>query len=86
MFTCSTPASIDLVIDLRVGDIEVIASGRADTVVTVSARKRRQGCVPVDRRDWARSRLVPGYGNLNGRSFSPALPGCSPRAMEDGHG
>jgi hypothetical protein len=38
MFTYSTPAPIDLVIDLRVGGIEVLASDRTDTVVTVSAR------------------------------------------------
>lgn len=38
MFTYSTPAPIDLVIDLRVGGIEIIASDRTDTVITISAR------------------------------------------------
>ena len=36
-YTYNTPTPIDLAIDLQVGGIEVVASDRTDTVVTVSA-------------------------------------------------
>ncbi|MEO7121993.1 MAG: DUF4097 family beta strand repeat-containing protein [Lacisediminihabitans sp.] len=47
MPTFTTPSPIDLAINLQVGAIEVIASDRADTVVTVSATNPAK---PVDRR------------------------------------
>ncbi|MCD2443332.1 DUF4097 domain-containing protein [Agromyces sp. SYSU K20354] len=47
MPTFSTPTPIDLAINLQVGDIEIFASDRADTVVTVSPSSPAQA---VDRR------------------------------------
>ncbi|HEX7537385.1 MAG TPA: DUF4097 family beta strand repeat-containing protein [Dermatophilaceae bacterium] len=47
MPTYSTPTSIDLAINLPVGELEVIASDRTDTVVTVSATNPAKA---VDRR------------------------------------
>jgi hypothetical protein len=58
----STPAPIDVAINLQVGRIEVFASDRADTVVTVSPSNPTRG---VDRRgaeettiDWNSERLT----------------------------
>jgi hypothetical protein len=47
MPTYNTPEPIDLAIDLKVGDVEIVATDRADTVVTVSPRSATQA---VDRR------------------------------------
>ena len=47
MPTFSTPSPIDLAINLAVGAIEIVASDRADTVVTVSPTNPDK---PVDRR------------------------------------
>lgn len=54
MPTYPTPGPIDLAIDLQVGLIEVVASDRTDTAVTVSASNPAKG---ADRRDAEETRV-----------------------------